>query len=223
MKHILTVLLALTVGRSMSFAASCAPGTLASYIALGSCTIGTNTLSGFAIPHDTTTGATEIDPSSILLSTSGGSLHPVLEASVNGTASAGSLLEALFTYNISGNFYTAERISLSKSSESGDGAVTDIQNYCAGGTFSGDASSICSGIPGSLLALDGQQNTDSVSSLGKTFISVIDDLTIDGGLAGSASGGEIVDAFTAVPEPASLFALGIVLIAAARRGTRRKN
>jgi len=222
MNHFLVVLTALMLGNcSISFASSCVPGTLASYIALGStgCTIGTNTLSDFGIPDGTTAGATEISPSAISLSGSGGSFHPTLTATVNASASAGNLLEAIFTYQISGSFYTAETISLSQSSESGDGAVTDIQNYCAGGFFFGEG---CSGTPGSLLTLDGFQNQDSVSSLGQQFVSVIDDLTIDGGLAGSASGGKVVDMFTAIPEPSTLFFVGMVLISFAAVKTRRK-
>jgi hypothetical protein len=223
MKHFFIFFIALTLGSSTSFAASCVSGTLASYISLGStgCTIGTNTLSNFVIPDDTTTGATEIDPSTILISATGGSFNPTLAATTSVAASAGMLLEALFTYQLRGNLYTSENISLSNSSEDGDGAVTDIQNYCLGGTFSGDALNTCSGTPGSLLTLDGLQNTDSVSSLGQSLVSVVDDLTIDGGLAGSASGGKIVDAFSAVPEPASLFVIGIVLIVAAGAGMRK--
>jgi hypothetical protein len=223
MKYLFIVLLALTSGSSISLAASCISATLASYISLGTtgCTVGTNTLAGFDISDETTAGATEIDPGKIFISTSGGTLHPTLAATVNGTASAGMLLEALFTYQISGNLYTAENISLSRSSEHGDGAVSDIQNYCSGGSFSGETFDICSGTAGSLLTLDGFQNTDSTSSLGQSLISIVDDLTIDGGLTGSASGGKIVDAFSAVPEPASLFVVGVVLVFVAGAGIRR--
>ncbi len=145
--------------------------------------------------------------------------NPGLTTTVNVSASAGTVLEALFTYRISGNSYGDSAIALSGSSETGDGAVTGLQNFCANGTFGPDGVSGCTGTPGSLLTLDGVQNTDATSFSAASFLSVTDDFTIDGGLAGSASAGTLTNQFSTVPEPGSILltAVGFILAMGIRR------
>lgn len=204
-----SVLLAIA---QMCSAAPCAVGSLASYIALGAagCTIGTNTLDDFATLSGIA-GATPISPADIAITPSGASTNAGITASVNVTATTGEVLEALFTYQISGNLYAADSITLSHSSESADGAVSDTQNYCVGGTFGPDGVTGCSGSPGSLIALDGVQNQDSQSFSPAGLLSITDDFTLDGGLAGSASGGDITDRFTVVPEPSGFVFTALAL------------
>jgi hypothetical protein len=196
----------------LSSATTCTSGSLASYLSLGSagCSIGSDTLSDFGtVPG--TTGATELAGSSINIVVSGGSLMPTLTFSTSQTAPAGALLESIFTYNLSGSSFTGSAISLTGSSETVDGALTEIENYCAGGNFGPDGVSGCSGTAGSLLTLDGIQNTDQ-SALGYVpSVQVTDDFTLDGGTAGSASGGVFTNSFTATPEPASLLCAGLGL------------
>ena len=200
------------------FAAACTNASLAGYIALGStgCTIGNNTLFDFQALTGTS-GAKAIAPKDIRISSLGGTFNPGLSATTTVVAPAGTLREAFFTYRISGATYVGDSIALSGSSQTGDGAVTDSQNFCAGGTFGSDGVSGCSGTAGSLVTLSGVQNTDS-TPLGPTgIVSVTDDFTIDGGTAGSASGGTITDRFAVTPEPGMLLptalamALGIAL------------
>ena len=212
-----------------SKASTCTNGTLASYIGLrsGGCTIGTNTLYDFQTISGTS-GATPISTTEVAISPLGGSFNPGITASVDLTAGANIQLEALFTYRIAGTAYVSDSVTLAGSSETGDGAVTDVQNFCAGGIFGSDGVTGCTGSAGSLLTLDGIQNQDSTAFGPASLLSVTDDFTFDGGLAGSASGGTITDRFSAVPEPFSYLltdlglALGLGAILTSDRRNRRK-
>lgn len=210
-------------------ASTCNDGSLASYIGLGSggCTIGANTLYDFQTVSGTS-GATAISTADVSISPLGGDSNPGITASLTKVAGANTQLELLFTYQISGASYVGDSITLAGSSETADGAVTDIQNFCAGGIFGPGGVTGCTGFAGSLLALDGIQNQDSTVLGPASLISVTDDLTLDGGLLGSASGGTITDRFSAVPEPSSYFLTGLgltlglgVKLTSARRNRRK--
>jgi hypothetical protein len=211
----------------ISSAATCTGGTLASYLSLGSggCTIGGDTVSNFKTLSGQN-GASPIAPSAVTVTIGGGSFNPSLSFSTSQSASSGSLLESIFTYDISGPQFAGTSLALSNSSETVDGAVTDTENYCTGGSFGTDGVSGCTGSPGSLLALDGIQNMDQ-SPLGPaSFLDVTNDFTVDGGTAGTASGGTFVDSFTVTPEPSCflLSTLGIAFGAAVRlRKSRLRN
>ena len=113
-------------------------------------------------------------------------------------------------------------ITLSGSSETGDGGVTEIENFCAGGMFDSTGVGNCTGTAGSLLTLDGAQNSD-YSGLGPvSFLNVTDDFTLSGGTIGSAAGGTFTKSFGAVPEPASIMLAGFGLALAAGAGLRRR-
>jgi hypothetical protein len=198
----------------------CAAGTLASYEALGSggCTIGTDLVSSFANVAGTF-GATELDPTAVSVSTTGDSSDPELIFSVNQTATAPQLLETIFTYVISDSVFLQSAISLANSSETVDGAVTDIQNLCAGGAFGADGVDGCTGNALSLLTLDGIQNSDNTSLGSVNSVAVTDDFTLDGGTAGTASGGKFTDTFTAqssvvttTPEPANTLPAAVLIV-----------
>jgi hypothetical protein len=139
-------------------------------------------------------------------------------------ASNGMLLEALFNYSISGNLYTSDSINLAGSSSSGTGAVTDIQNYCIGGSFDSTGVNNCSAGDMSSLLLLGN-GSDSASFAPTPFLSVTDDFTLDNGGSGAgntASGGTITDSFVAVapvPEPGTylLVAGGLLLVTLPKR------
>jgi hypothetical protein len=205
----------------------CTTGTLASYEALGAggCQIGGDTIGSFAIISGIT-GATAIDPALVEIKPSGGTDDLVLKFDVTQTANAGSLLEAIFTYAISGpDPFITDMTTLSNSSETGDGDVSETQNYCVGGRFGPDGVDGCTGsTSGTLLTLDGIQNTDQGSFTGATTLGITDDFVLDGGTAGSASGGTFVDRFTAtstVPEPNCIFLLpAIALVSAGFRKLR---
>ena len=220
MKGYLILISAVMATAGLSSAGPCGNGSLASYIALGAggCTIGSNTLFGFQTVSGTA-GATPIATSALAITPFGGATSFGFTAALTQTAGAKSLLETIFTYQISGNSYTGSSIALAGSSETGDGAVTDIQNYCAGGTFGSNGVTGCGAVTGALVTLDGIQQTDSASFAGVGLLSITDDFTLDGGLGGSASGGSFTDQFTArsvsaIPEPFgfSLMGLGLGLI-----------
>ena len=130
------------------------------------------------------------------------------------------MLESIFTYKISGPAFTMDMITLSGGSETADGGVSDIQNYCVGGSFGPDGVTGCNGsASGTLLTLDGVQNTDNTSIASVSLLSITDDFVLDGGLAGTASGVAFADQFTAtststVPEPGvfPLTSAGLVLL-----------
>jgi hypothetical protein len=202
-----------------SAAATCTAGSLASYIGLGSvgCTIGSNTLTNFAIDSGLNNGRA-ISPSAVNITPLGGSLDPGINTTVSQSAQA-NIFEAIFTYQISGSQYQRETYTLSGASEAGGGAVTGLQNNCAGGVF--DASGVlgCTGTSNTLLTLDGVQNQDSVTFALPTFLTITDDLTIDGSF-GTASAGTLVDRFSAagpatVPEPGSSSLIAVALFTAA--------
>jgi hypothetical protein len=148
-------------------------------------------------------------------------MDPELTFSVSLTATNPTLLESIFTYTISGPAFTSDTITLSGSSETADGDVSDIQNYCIGGSFGPDGVTGCNGsTSGALLTLDGIQNTDNTSIASVSLLSITDDFVLDGGQAGTASGGTFVDQYTAtstspVPEPGPflLTATGLALSA----------
>jgi hypothetical protein len=68
------------------------------------------------------------------------------------------------------------------------------------------------------LTLDGIQNSDSTPLGSVSSVAVTDDFTLDGGTAGTASGGEFTDAFTATstvtttPEPASTWPAAVLIV-----------
>jgi hypothetical protein len=173
------------------------------------------------LPTETTAGATEITADAITVTPTGGTVDPGLTFTVTESAPANTILEALFGYSIAGGSYGGDSIALSGASQTADGSVTYIQNYCAGGTFAADGFSGCGGSTGSLLALYGVQNGDSTALSTVGPVSVTDDLTFDGGSSGTASGGVVADAFTAVPEPSGFFLMGLAgAVAAAWKGRR---
>jgi hypothetical protein len=221
-KPVMLAIAFLALVRMVSAGPVCSSGTLATYEALGStgCTIGAATVASFMAVSGTT-GATAINPTTVTVTPSGGTTDPELTFSVSLTATNPTMLESIFTYMISGPAFTMDMITLSGSSETVDGDVTDIQNYCVGGSFGPDGVTGCTGsTSGALLTLDGIQNTDQTTVAGVSLLSITDDFVLDGGTAGTASGGTFLDQYTAtststVPEPGAflLTATGLALSA----------
>lgn len=227
MRRLFYVTAAILMSAFCSAASTCTNGTLADYIALGSggCTIGVDTISNFQVASGIA-GATPISPFDISISASGSGLNLSLTVSVDQTAAANSELEALFSYQLSGGSFVGESSTLSGASETGDGAVTDIENVCAGGMFAPGMPTGCTGMSATLTTLDGVQNQNSTNFPARTFFDVFTDLTLDGGLSGSASGATVTNTYSGVPEPftSSLTILGLALGLAAklRRSGRRR-
>jgi hypothetical protein len=202
MKSVFWLLAGALALASVAPASPCTGGSLASYEALGAggCTIGNTLFSAFATLSGLS-GGTAIPASAVSITPSGSTFSPQLQFQVNQTANAPDLFEAIFNYQVSGPVIFSS-IALSGSSETGYGAVTDIQNLCSDGHFGPDGVSACSGTANSLLTLDGVQNSDSTALTTVSFLSVTDDLTIDSGGADSASAGTFTDQFAVAPEPA---------------------
>jgi hypothetical protein len=123
-------------------------------------------------------------------------------------------LETFFSYYIKGTNLVGAFASLSGSSETVDGAVAGIENYCLGGSFGPDGVDGCPGTNGALVTVDGFQNTDSAGFSHAAFLDVTNDFTIDGGTLGTASAGTFTNSFAAVPEPISVGLAGFGLILA---------
>jgi hypothetical protein len=230
MKNLWLVGASLLCFQTLSAAPICLTGTLASYESLGAggCTIGANTLASFTTLTGST-GGTPISPLDIAITPVGGTTNPGLMFQLSLTANANQTYEGIFDYVISGATYSADALTLSNSSETGNGAVSDVQNFCAGGSFGPDGVSGCTGTTsGALVTIDGAQNMDNAALPSPNLLSITDDIVVDSGGLGSASAGTFADQFTAapvasgVPEPATylLSAAGIALAAFGLRKRR---
>jgi uncharacterized protein (TIGR03437 family) len=197
MKQVGLIFLAWLGASQMMSAAPCAPGTLASYIALGAagCTIGNNTLANFT-QGSALGGTVNIPPSNLKIVPAGGNANPGIIVTGNVTAASGQVFSTLINYTISGSTYTTDAVTLSNTTATGNGAVTDIQNYCPNGNFQAPTFvAQCSGAagPGSPLLVIG--NGDATANFSATTLGITHNLVIDGGLTGTASGAVIVDQF----------------------------
>ena len=185
-------------------AAACVPGTLATYAALGSggCTIGNNVLANFT-QGSPLGGTVNIPPSSLNVVPAGGAANPGIIVSGNISAASGQTFSALINYTITGSNYTSDAVTLSNTTSSGNGAVTDIQNFCRNGNFQAPTFVLqCPGGegPGSPLLVIG--NGSATASLTATSLGITHNLVIDGGSTGKASGIVIVDEFGTSGSPA---------------------
>ena len=178
-------------------AASCVPGTLASYMALGpaGCTIGSNVLANFA-QGSALNGTTNIPASGLNIFPAGGSSNPGLIITGNVTAGSGQVFSTLLNYTITGSTYTSDTVALSNTTATGNGAATDIQNFCLNGDFqtptlvAGCAAGQGSGSP--LLVVG---NGEATATFSATSLGITHNLVIDSGITGTASGAVIVDQF----------------------------
>jgi hypothetical protein len=137
----------------------------------------------------------------------------------------------MFTYIMSGASFISADIALSNSSETVDGAVSDVQNICDGGHFTAaDGVDGCNGVSSiPLVTVDGAQNTDNSALSGAMLLNITDDVTIDSGpsgTGGTAQGATFVDhvaatSTTTVAEPPTflliLAGLTLLLITIRRR------
>lgn len=221
-QSLLMACLILGISQAGSAATTCSNASLASYVALGStgCMIGNSTLSMFQVLSGVG-GSTPITPASITVTPIGSPGNPGLSFQTNVSASAGSILDTFFTYTISGESYLSSTIALSNSSFSGDGAVTQLQNVCAGGTFGSRGVGGCTGT--GLAQANLNTGTNAVTFAGVPALQVSDNFTVDGGLSGSASGGTFSDSFTTtstVPEPSTVLLVGLGFAVVAYRKRR---
>jgi len=213
-KHVLITAFAALSLSQIGSAASCSVQTLDLYVSGGGCNIGLDTISNFSIVAGSF-GGTPIAPTSVLVTPSGSTYAPSLVFSFDVLATTTpptGPFELTFTYDISGPPFTGVAGTLSGSLEIPDGAVSGLANICEGGSFNADGFSGCSSNPqGSLVTIDGVQNSDSTTFSQVSFLNVTNDITVDPGTMGSAVGATFSNDFTAVPEPMSMALAGLGL------------
>lgn len=196
------------------FGATCLPGNLQSYIALGAggCELGAVQFSDFTTAPGQNF-ATPISPQSIQVTPGGTTFLPSLLFTLNSSATSGNVFESFFRFDVSGTLTSASAL-LNSPVALGDGAVTGILDVCAGGSFAGNGPVGCSASASTAVAfaINGDSAlSGSVNFPATSFFDVFVDLTIDGGSAGSASLPSAAVSIGAVPEPsvALLIAAGL--------------
>jgi hypothetical protein len=206
----------------------CAPDTFAGYISLGAagCSIGPATVADFFLaPQDPL--ATGIAPTDIRVTPSASAGGVRLDFGVSVAAGAGEFFDSILGYSLSMPIVRGARLLMSGATATFDGVTTGVEDLCLG-ALAVDPS-FCPGIavPSMVVFTDGfgagLQDQQSFSAT--SFIGVLTDIAVDGGVAGAASLGTISNVFTPspVPEPATVLLVGAGLIAIARRSftTRR--
>ncbi len=223
---LVTLSLMVSVNRAQSAPLCIAGNTLDQYITTGSCTVGEILFSDFAqlaIPG----AATQIPASQVIVSPLG---VDGLQFALNLSADAGEFFDIRFGYNVSGLLFNTVDLEMAGASATGDGVVTAIKDICLGAPFDTSGLGGCPAGPSGtsvVFAIDG------FDDLAETFgpfaavaqLGIIDDLGIDGGLAGTGTlNGSVSNRFTGtepVPEPATGLLVLTGLAAAARRRQRR--
>lgn len=215
---------ALLVFSSMTaFGAPCLPGTLQDYLGLAAgCEAGDVLLNNFQVAPGQAVAA-PIDPSDIQVVPGGTQIVPSLMFVVNRAALGGEVFGALIRFTASAGLLSGAAIWLDGAA-AGDGAVIAILDVCAGGSFAGSEPVGCSGTPAVAIAAITASDvfSDSLTAV-NSFFDIFVDLSVDGGLAGSASLTSATVSITSVPEPAAgvLTAVALALIGVLR--TRRNH
>jgi hypothetical protein len=224
MQRLLVVLVFVLAVPTLSFAVPCSAGSLASYVALGAtgCEIGTATIFDFSA-GPSFGGGSAIDPSLITVAPTDAAIGPRLDFLLTGSVGPGEVLGVAIGYTLSGLTLSEAELSMSGADAADDGVVTVVQDICAGGTFAFDPSD-CSSPPTNTL-ITGQDfigyfgdDTEPLPLL--SFFDVFVDITLDGGLFGSASlsaQGKVSNQYTAkaatAPEPSAILLLSTGLLA----------
>jgi PEP-CTERM motif len=208
------------------FGAPCVPGNYQSFVNLGApgCEVETIQFANFTILPGQTIG-TPIDPAQVQVAPGGTALNPMFLFTLNTTAAAGEVFESFFRFSASGSLFGAS-IGLTPPTVTGDAAVTGILDVCPDGSFAGGAPLGCPTSPASLVvfAIDQSSLLSGSANLPvSSFFDVFVDLTIDGGLSGSATLGSATVGFSSVPEPSAglLVALGLSAFGVSQARRRR--
>jgi uncharacterized protein (TIGR03437 family) len=160
----------------------------------GGCTIGSNVLANFT-QASSLNGTTNIPPAGLNIFPAGGSSNPGIIVTGTIAAASGQVFSTLLNYTITGGPYTSDTITLSNTTATGNGAVTDIQNFCVNGNFQAPTyvAQCAAGQSGSPLFVLG--NGEATATLSATSLGITHNLVIDSGITGTASGAVIVDQF----------------------------
>ena len=204
----------------LSEAAPCVPDSLDAYLALGSgCEIDGVTLFDFSAAASFF-GGTEISSTLILVTPVSLPTGAGLDFALSGRADATDLLGVAIGFTVSGLPFVGAGLDVTGSAAANDGVLTVVEDMCLGDTFVVDPGFCFSGDTRSMIfAHDAVGPTGPDSSVfASSFLDVFVDLTIDGGLSGSASLGDsgnpgIISTMfttetTTVPEPSVMSLLG---------------
>lgn len=208
---------AILLGGSGAFAGPCLPGTLQNYINLGSggCTSGFALFKDFSIAPGQSF-AIPIAPAQVLVTPGGPANMPALQFTLGNSATTGFLLESFFRFDISAASLLNATVRLNNPSATGDGAAIASLDICPNASFIGNAPLGCPTLPASLIAFktaDSESLSDTRNFGATSFFDVFADLTIDGGLAGTARLDSATVQVTAtgstaaIPEPATALLL----------------
>lgn len=190
-------------------AAPCTVATFGSYQTLGSagCTVGSLGFSDFRLLETPTfsTPFTTITLAPQLAGPLAGFLFSVSPNSASGT----NVFENLIAYRVTASGALIDLASLNlTAAAAGSASVTNVENLCLGGVFAGaDGVSRCSGIAVDQIAIEIAGFSDPFQST--TFrpvrsLSVVTDIAVDGGGAGTASITSTSNLFRAVADPAAV-------------------
>jgi hypothetical protein len=201
----------------------CANGSLADYIAIGSCEIGDAAFSGFETLPDIPSGATEIAPNAIFVSPVATATDVGLAFAFDVAAGATEVFSTLFRFQLeqlAERTFTGVSSSLAGGSAGGDGVVLLIEDLCVGALFA-TAPTGCGGIS-SLTTIafvtDPDPEPNAAADIpASTRLDVVAQFIVDGGSGGAASLGTGTLRFAAAngqaPEPGGplllLTALGL--------------
>ncbi len=194
----------LALGATQAQAAPCVSDTLTNYISMGSCEIGSNTLTDFAALTTIPTGATLVAPATITVTPVFASAFGFgLDFGIGGLAATpGAFLDFLGSYRVAGNNYARTSL-LVDGVPAPDGVLTAIADICPAGTFPTGIGSCTSGVASQMalaqLVGDGPQ-MDQLALALPGSIAVITDIGIDTGSVGDISLVVVGNRF-AVPAP----------------------
>ena len=212
-----------------AFASPCGPGSLASFIALGSsgCTIGSTQFFNFtALP---VLGGATLLPDSASFVTPLGVSTPGFRFNVNSDVGPGAIFERRIGYSISSPGLIGAQTFLTGSNVTTDGANTLIENLCLGAAFG--VGETCGASTAQLVPFDlgglGQSLSESTGFPSKSLLGVIVDITVDGGTDGHAVLASGTTQFTPAPLPESAMlpfvAIGLIAGLAGMRARRSGN
>jgi hypothetical protein len=204
-------------------AGPCVPGTLQDYIDLGDpgCSLGALVAARFQLEAGQSF-ATPIDPHTVQMTPGGSPSAPRLVLSFDVAAAAGDLFESFFHFDASAPALTGGVIQIDTASASGDGVVTATQDICPDGLFLPGVPNGCPNPAASLVAFVTESNSGGDAagiSPAASLFDVFVDVTVDGGLAGSASLGAV--SITLAPEPSAAQLLASALAPLALMRARR--
>jgi hypothetical protein len=176
-----------------AIAAPCGAGTLADYVALGSCEIGATTFSGFESLPDLPAGAVQIPDAAIQVAPVASATDAGLVFGLNAAAAAGQVLSTLIRFQVLagiGNALSGASATLEGAAGADDGVSLLVEDLCLDGLFATPPAG-CAGT-GALALIpfaDAFESDvdESAAFADSGLIDVVANFIIDGGLAGSAA------------------------------------